>query len=131
MMLEELEAKVFYHSPLIGESLPKIFLRDNRVEDLREGGNSSISDDFRVRKALSQFNHGRISPLFLVQDTQTFIERCLGSPGPSGSLLMDVMFRMLKADRCLVKRQMGRDNREPCGDICPQKHFGDGVECPD
>src|SRR5881409_1845739 len=98
MMLEELESNASYHSPLIGESLPKIFLRDNRVEDLRKGGNSSISDDFRVWKALSQFNHGRISPIFLVQGTQTFIERCLGSLGPSGSLLMNIMFRMLETD---------------------------------
>src|SRR2546425_10263626 len=67
----------------------------------------------------------------LLQDTQTFIERCLGALGPSRSLLMNIMFRMLQAGRCLLKRQVCRHIREPCGDICLQKYFGGSVECSD
>src|SRR5438128_1413952 len=63
-----------------------------------------------------------------LQDTKTFIKRYLSPLPPSLSLLVNIMFRMLQTDGCLLERQAFRKIEAVYGQICLQKHFGRAVQ---
>src|SRR5437660_10953995 len=60
----------------------------------------------------------------LVQNTKAFVQHSLSSLAPFASLLNNITFRTLQADRCFLKRQVRRNIRAACGDIGLQKYFG-------
>src|SRR2546425_10914783 len=63
------------------------------------------------------------APLSFRHAAKAFIQHRLGPLAPPGSLLIEIAFRALQADRCPLKGQMRPHMRSAFIEIAPQKIF--------